>query len=153
MLNFTATRTLSVSGAALTVSSTGAPLLHVRSISGAERLSEIYEYTLRLYTPAEGLPANIASEIDLHAMIGKSLTVTVQLDGSGTVLPGMSADANLGTGEREISGLVFQAHYLGRPRCKATTRSRSGRGSNWRASARTIASFRSRPSCRSSTTC
>lgn len=114
MLNFTATRTLSVSGPALPASADGEPLLQVRSVTGCERISEIYEYQINLTTPADpALASGLTANLDLKAMIGKSLTVTVQLDGSGTWFPGMTGEANTGAGERQISGLVFAARYVG----------------------------------------
>jgi type VI secretion system secreted protein VgrG len=114
MLNFTATRTLSVHGPALPLSPSGTPLLQVRSVTGTERLSEIYEYTINLYTPADpALDSTLTANLDLKAMIGKSLTITIQLDGSGALLPGLTGQVNIGAGEREISGLVFKAKYIG----------------------------------------
>jgi type VI secretion system secreted protein VgrG len=90
------------------------PLLQVRSVSGTEQLSEIYEYTITLYTPADpAMGSALTANLDLKAMIGKSLTVTIQLDGSGTLFSGAADNANLGAGEREISGLVFEAKYIG----------------------------------------
>jgi type VI secretion system secreted protein VgrG len=106
MMNFTATRTLSVRGPAIPVSPAGTPLLEIRSVTGTERLSEIYEYTLKLSTPADpALGSPLTANLDLRSMIGKSLTITVQLDGTG--------ETNIGAGEREISGLVFSAKYMG----------------------------------------
>jgi type VI secretion system secreted protein VgrG len=89
-------------------------LLQVRSVTGTERLSEIYEYTINLYTPADpALDSTLTANLDLKAMIGKSLTITIQLDGSGALLPGLTGQVNIGAGEREISGLVFKAKYIG----------------------------------------
>ncbi|MEA3087235.1 MAG: type secretion system secreted protein VgrG [Paraburkholderia sp.] len=110
-------RTLSVSGAALPASPLGGSALELRSIDGDEALSEIYTYTLNLITPAEPLfPDRVAANLDLKAMIGKELTVSIQLDGMGTPVPGgvgLSGAANLGRGIREISGIVAEAAFAG----------------------------------------
>ncbi|QYD69448.1 type VI secretion system tip protein VgrG [Paraburkholderia edwinii] len=115
MPKFTATRTISARGASLPTSVSGEPLLKLRSVRGTERLSEIYEYSLHLYTPADpSLSDELTSNLDLKAMIGKSLTVTIDLDGAGASSRSPAPQANTGAGKREISGLVFAAKYLGR---------------------------------------
>ncbi|MBT2793216.1 type VI secretion system Vgr family protein [Paraburkholderia strydomiana] len=116
MLNFMTPRTFTVSGAALPSLDDGAPALHLRSIRGDEALSKIYEYELGLVTPRSPLlPDSIAANLDLKAMVGKELTVTVQLDGMGTFVSGMVGTtdaANIGRGEREISGIVTAASLV-----------------------------------------
>lgn len=116
MLNFMTPRTFTVSGAALPSLDDGAPALQLRSIRGAEALSKIYEYELGLVTPRSPLlPDSIAANLDLKAMVGKELTVTVQLDGMGTFVSGMEGTtdaANIGRGEREISGIVTAASLV-----------------------------------------
>ena len=117
MLSFTSNRTISVRGVALPKSSQDEPLLELRAIHGQEALSEVYTYTLDLATPSEPFVGETqAANLDLKSMIGKELTVVVQLDGMGTYAagqPGNTSRANVGAGEREISGLVFEARYLG----------------------------------------
>ncbi|BCQ26030.1 type VI secretion system tip protein VgrG [Caballeronia sp. NK8] len=117
MLNFLSTRTLSVDGDAMPLSPLGEPMLQLSAIKGAEELSKLYEYTLELVTPAEPfVPEALAANIDLKAMIGKALTVTVQCEGFGDFIPGLPGNlgqGNVGACEREISGLVFEAKYLG----------------------------------------
>ncbi|WOD15823.1 type VI secretion system Vgr family protein [Paraburkholderia kirstenboschensis] len=116
MLNFRTPRTFTVSGAALPTLDDGAPALQLRSIRGEEALSKIYEYQLGLVTPLNPLlPDSIAANLDLKAMVGKELTVTVQLDGMGTFVSGMAGTtnaANIGRGEREISGIVTAASLV-----------------------------------------
>ena len=112
-----ANRTITVNGAAMPTSSGGAPLLELRSLRGEEALSTIYNYTLELVTPAEpAVSSDEAANIDLKKMIGKELTVTIALDGMGVFVPGQaggSGRSRIGAGKREITGVVFQARYLG----------------------------------------
>jgi type VI secretion system secreted protein VgrG len=95
----------------------GDSLLQLRSIKGEEGLSKGFEYTLELTTPAEAfLPEQLAANIDLKAMIAKPLTVIVQCEGFGKYIPGLPGGlgmGNIGACEREITGLVFEARYLG----------------------------------------
>jgi type VI secretion system secreted protein VgrG len=115
MLNFVTPRTLTVSGAALPTLPDGEPALQLRAIAGEEALSTIYEYELSLVTPVDPLlPDSTAANFDLKAMIGKELTVTIQLDGMGTFVPGVvgGGAANLGAGIREISGIVTAASLV-----------------------------------------
>jgi type VI secretion system secreted protein VgrG len=116
MLAFSTNRTITMSGPALPDSSLGMPALQLESIAGEEGLSEIFVYTLRCRTPIE-LPDEEADNLDLKSMIGKELTVTIELDGMGTPMAGMqgmAGAANIGAGEREISGIVTEARYVDR---------------------------------------
>ncbi|TDY24084.1 type VI secretion system secreted protein VgrG [Paraburkholderia sp. BL6665CI2N2] len=116
MSNFMTPRTFTVSGAALPKLDDGEPALLIRSIRGEEALSKIYEYELGLVTPLSPLlPDSAAANLDLKAMVGKELTVTVQLDGMGTFhsgVAGAAGAANIGKGEREISGIVTAASLV-----------------------------------------
>ncbi|MFC0400794.1 type VI secretion system Vgr family protein [Paraburkholderia rhizosphaerae] len=114
MQMFTTNRTVTMRGAALPMSDVGGPLLELKTIGGEEALSKIYTYTLACRTPTD-VPAEEAANLDLKSMIGKELTVTIQLDGMGTFmagLEGMAGAANRGAGTREISGVVAEARYL-----------------------------------------
>ncbi|OMG75183.1 type IV secretion protein Rhs [Burkholderia ubonensis] len=114
MPTFSKNRTVTASGPALPVSSSGAPMLELSSMTGSERLSEIYQYELEFLTPSDpALSSKEAANLDLKAMIGKELTVTVQLDGMGAAAPGMSGSANADHGVREISGIVTEAVFAG----------------------------------------
>ncbi|WDD91932.1 type VI secretion system tip protein VgrG [Burkholderia sp. FERM BP-3421] len=110
-------RTVSVNGPALPTTSDGVPVLELSALRGAERLSEIYAYTLTCVTPPDpALPDLRAANLDLKAMIGKALTVTIQLDGMGAFVPGEAGRAtasNVGRGKREISGIVTGARFEG----------------------------------------
>ena len=94
MLNFKTNRTLSVSGPALPELEGIASLLYLSAIRGAERLSTLYAYELWLTTPADPLlPVDVLANLDLKAMLGKELTVTIQLDGMGSFVAGMAGQA------------------------------------------------------------
>ncbi len=117
MLTFSTTRTVTASGTALPVAATGEPALQLSRIDGEEVLSEMYSYVLEFLTPLN-LPmlAGEAANLDLKRMIGKELTVTIQLDGIGSFvagMPGMAGAANIGAGVREISGIVTEAKFAG----------------------------------------
>ncbi|ACC75181.1 type VI secretion system tip protein TssI/VgrG [Paraburkholderia phymatum] len=115
MLQFLTNRTLTIDGPAIPLSSTGDPVLQLQSIAGTEILSRIYRYVLDCVTVSDLLMTDAAS-LDLKSMIGKELTVTVQLDGMGSFVPGMtglSGAANIGKGIREISGIVTEARFVG----------------------------------------
>ncbi|MFM0738149.1 type VI secretion system tip protein TssI/VgrG [Paraburkholderia xenovorans] len=114
MLTFVKNRTITMSGPALPVSSIGEPSLELTGISGEETLSEIYTYTLACRTPRDS-PAADAANLDLKSMVGKELTVTIQLEGMGTFVAGIeggAGTANIGAGTREISGVVTEARYV-----------------------------------------
>jgi type VI secretion system secreted protein VgrG len=118
MLGLDVIRTVTASGPALPESSTDGVVLQLASVSGEEHLSKLYEYTVGFLTPLESaMSADEAANLDLKAMIGKELTVTVQLDGMGSFVPGrigLSGGVNVGEGAREISGIVTQARFAGR---------------------------------------
>ncbi|MDR5741430.1 MULTISPECIES: type VI secretion system tip protein TssI/VgrG [unclassified Caballeronia] len=111
------TRTVTISGAALPTGPDGTPSLLLSALRGGETLSSIYKYTLDCRTPLESaMPERAAANLDLKSMIGKELTITIELEGMGSFLPGlvgMGGATNIGAGTREISGIVTQAHYAG----------------------------------------
>ena len=112
-----AKRTITVKGAALPTAPTGESALLLRSIKGRETLSKVYAYTIDCGTPIDSvLSQQAAANLDLKSMIGKELTVSIQLEGMGSFVPGMVGGAgavNIGAGAREISGIVTEAHYVG----------------------------------------
>ena len=89
------TRTVTVSGAAIPPG-----MLTFSSLSGAETLSDLFHYTLRLKTPDALNMGYFApsANLPLKPMVGKELTVCIELDGGGT---------------RYISGLVTDACVAG----------------------------------------
>ncbi|MDR5781886.1 type VI secretion system tip protein TssI/VgrG [Caballeronia sp. LZ065] len=101
-------RTITLSGAALPVAATGEPALRLRSINGEEALSRLYAYTIECATPLNSvMPDLAAANLDRNAMIGKELTVSIELEGMG-----LGSVVNIGAGVREISGLVTHADYV-----------------------------------------
>ena len=89
------TRTVTVSGAAVPKG-----MLTFASMSGQETLSELFSYTIQLKTPDK---LNIgyfapSSNLPLKPMVGKDLSVEIELDGGG---------------KRYISGLVTAARVMG----------------------------------------
>jgi type VI secretion system secreted protein VgrG len=132
MPNFKTIRTLTLSGSALPRLSTGEPALLLESIEGEEELSKIYAYELFALTPLDSMmPMKNAANLDLLAMIGKELTVTIRLDGMGSLesgLPGRAGCANIGSGEREISGIVTEAAFVGQLDRQCRYRIRTGTG-------------------------
>lgn len=116
MLNFKTNRTFSVGGPALPELEGIASVLHLSAIRGTEQLSTLYAYELWLTTPADLLlPVDLLANLDLKVMLGKELTVTIQLDGLGSFAAGMAGRtgaANVGAGTREISGVVTAASYV-----------------------------------------
>jgi len=87
----------------------GEAALLLTKLEGEESFSTLYTYTLTVKTPANDLiPWQTASNVDIKALIGKEMTVAIELDGNGL-------DELIGTGggTREISGLVQRARFLG----------------------------------------
>ena len=102
-------RTITLSSAAMPVL-LGEPALVLTKLEGTEAFSLLYSYTLTVKTPANVLiPWQSASNVDIKALIGKEMTVSIELDGNG-----LESLLNVGGGTREISGLVQQARFLGR---------------------------------------
>ncbi|KAF1034765.1 MAG: Actin cross-linking toxin VgrG1 [Burkholderia lata] len=105
-------RTLSVSGAALPMYG-GQSILTPMKLTGGEIIGELFEYTLELKTPdSVGFSQSIAANVDLDALIGTEVTVSIQLEGKGRFIPGLAGAAgmaNVGAGMREITGVVSHA--------------------------------------------
>jgi type VI secretion system VgrG family protein len=73
-------------------------------LHGQEKLGELFEYTLELETLSSHVPGSvITTHLDLDALIGTELTVSIELAGKGGG-PG---------GLREITGLICDAHLFG----------------------------------------
>nr|WP_322047528.1 type VI secretion system tip protein TssI/VgrG [Paraburkholderia sp. J67] len=114
MLDFLTTRTVTMDGPAVPLSPDGDALLQLRAVRGTEVLSVIYSYTLDCVTSPDSMFAGDTANLDLKAMIGKELTITVQLDGMGSYVPGLpDGSPNIGKGIREISGIVTEATFKG----------------------------------------
>ncbi|RQS26678.1 type VI secretion system tip protein VgrG [Burkholderia sp. Bp8992] len=115
MALFDASRTLTISGAALPMYG-DRPILTPVKLTGGETLGELFEYTVELKTPDElGFSQSIAANIDLDKLIGTELTVSIQLEGVGHFIRGLAGKAgmaNIGAGTREITGIVTNASIL-----------------------------------------
>ncbi|VWB42710.1 type VI secretion protein ImpA [Burkholderia lata] len=112
MALFDAPRTLSVSGVALPMYG-GQSILTPVKLAGGETIGELFEYVLELKTPdALGFSQSIAANVNLDALIGTEVTVSIQLEGKGRFIPGLAGAAgmaNVGAGAREITGVVSHA--------------------------------------------
>ncbi len=100
----------------ITLSSSAMPLLLgetalvLTKLEGKESFSSLYTYKLTAKTPASDLiPWQSAANVDIKALIGKEMTVSIELDGNG-----LDELMGIGAGSREISGLVQRARFLGR---------------------------------------
>ncbi|MWL89118.1 type VI secretion system tip protein VgrG [Cupriavidus sp. SW-Y-13] len=82
----------------------GQSALTVARVEGREDLCELFEYRVTLKTP-DSLNAVFgpAANLDMSALQGRELTIVIELDGSGT-----GRAARIGSGSREISGLVTE---------------------------------------------
>ncbi|MCC8402580.1 type VI secretion system tip protein VgrG [Paraburkholderia sp. MMS20-SJTN17] len=113
---------ISVHSRAVTVSSAAIPqwpdqsadgltrsALEFMSLSGSERLGKLFRYELQLRTPDDyTVPLAVSANIDLKALIGKEMTVTVELAAPADL------SGNNEARQREITGLVVAAEYFRR---------------------------------------
>ncbi|WON76730.1 type VI secretion system Vgr family protein [Serratia sp. UGAL515B_01] len=104
-------RTITVEGDFLPRLIDGSSALKLRRITGAETLSQPYEYHLELSTSLD-MPDEQAANLDLRAMLCHEMTVKIQLDGVSISISGMGEQKNIGEGIREISGLVTEASLV-----------------------------------------
>jgi type VI secretion system secreted protein VgrG len=103
-------RTLEIRSDAIPVILGRAALEPVR-LAGFEGINKLFEYQLLVATPDSlNIGASEAADFDLDSFIGREITCTIQLDGSGTFLAG--AD-HVGAGIREISALITDAQMWG----------------------------------------
>ncbi|WP_446717737.1 type VI secretion system Vgr family protein, partial [Erwinia sp. OLTSP20] len=88
----------------------GEPALVLFRVEGEEALSTLYSYKLTCKTPDNPkIPWQSAANIDMKALIGKEMTVVIELDGNG-----LDQVHGVGKGKREISGIVEKACFIGR---------------------------------------
>jgi type VI secretion system secreted protein VgrG len=93
----------------------GEPALEFKSLQGQERLSTLYAYHLELQTPdSPHISEQASANVDYKSLVGKELSVAIELDGSGTFISGLAGHAggNRGAGLRHIAGIVTQARYV-----------------------------------------
>jgi hypothetical protein len=78
----------------------GLPALEFYELRGHENLSELFAYTLTLITPDTPLLSeHISANIDYKALVGKELSVNIELDGNTRQ-------------HRHITGLVTRARFM-----------------------------------------
>ena len=107
--------TLAVGGPAIPVFLGQAALEPVR-LSGQEGVNSLFEYELLLKTPdALNLGASDAANFNLDSFIGREVTCSIELDGSGMFVAGAVGAAvdRVGSGIREINALVAAAQFWG----------------------------------------
>ena len=109
-------RALSVTSAAIPVVE-GATALEPLKLEGEEGINGLFEYRLTLQTPDSlNYQAGLGSNFELDDFIGKELTCSLELEGRGSFAPGLpggGGTANQGAGQREISGLITAARFIG----------------------------------------
>ncbi|APA90019.1 type VI secretion system tip protein VgrG (plasmid) [Paraburkholderia sprentiae WSM5005] len=83
------------------------PALAFKSLKGGEYLGQLFEYELLLRTPDDyTVPLAVSANIDLKALLGKEMTVAIDLE------PPVGPRADADAGQRQITGLVAAAQYL-----------------------------------------
>lgn len=99
-------RTVSVSSKAVP-ELMGQPQLEFVRLTGHEALSDLFAYTVEL-RPVSQAAEQFLSEADPDQMIGREMTIKIQLDGMGTGLLG-----GVGSGTREITGIIAEVEHVG----------------------------------------
>ncbi|RZI72237.1 MAG: hypothetical protein EOP80_13895 [Variovorax sp.] len=108
-------RTLEIRSPAIPLIS-GAPDLEPVRLSGSEGVNGLFAYELFLKTPdALNLGASGAMDFELDAFIGREISCRIELDGSGTFVPGAVGAAvdRVGAGVRQINALITDACLWG----------------------------------------
>lgn len=94
----------------------GRPALEPVRLSGREGVNSLFEYELLVKTPDDlNLGASGAADWDLDSFIGREISCSIQLDGSGEFIPGAvgaSVD-RIGAGVRQINALIADAAFWG----------------------------------------
>ncbi|CAB3754369.1 type IV secretion protein Rhs [Burkholderia sp. MSh2] len=116
-------RTLSLAGAALpTYGMDALPVFIPVRLRGTETIGRLDEcrYLVTLRTDgAYAVSPSRTADLDLDRMVGTEVTVSIQLEGKGSFIPGLAGNAglgNVGAGTREITGLVEAARFAGQDR-------------------------------------
>jgi type VI secretion system secreted protein VgrG len=103
---FRPNRTLTVQSAAIP-EIYGQPALVPVRLSGRETIGELGDgYTLELKAPDDMNPAWFGDigDFRLNEMVGREITVSIELDGMGALFTG--------AGKREITGIISRARFL-----------------------------------------
>ena len=108
-------RTLQVTSPAIPIFQ-GQPALEPVRLSGREGLNSLFEYELLLKTPeALSLGGSGAVDWDLNSFVGREISCSIELDGSGQFVPGVTGASvdHLGRGLRQINAVIDKAELLG----------------------------------------
>lgn len=84
----------------------GRPLFEAARFSGVEKLGRLFDYWIDVSTiEANGLyVSEMHRYVDVNQLVGKRVVVTIAIEGNGAL-----AQANIGAGIREITGLITEA--------------------------------------------
>jgi type VI secretion system secreted protein VgrG len=108
-------RTLTITSPAIPLH-LGQPALEPVRLSGHEGVNSLFRYELLLKTPDALNPfASNAVDFDLDSFIGREISCSIELDGSGSFVPGTigSSVHGIGAGTRQINALIAEAFMLG----------------------------------------
>ncbi|WP_116610662.1 type VI secretion system Vgr family protein [Paraburkholderia unamae] len=86
-------------------------------LHGREALGERYRYTVRMRTDVRVPSVPDIITLDLDKVVGTEVTVSIDVPGRGTFVPGMPGDTgrgNIGFHVREISGRIGAARFIRR---------------------------------------
>jgi len=100
-------RTVSLVSRSLPQLPTNEPCLTFVHLQGEETLGAEYAYDISARSQDNPLALAAVRNLNLQALVGTELGVTIELDGTGTGLSG-----GIGAGERYLSGVVTQARRL-----------------------------------------
>ncbi|WP_310630550.1 phage late control D family protein [Paraburkholderia sp.] len=87
------------------------------SLHGTESVGGLFRYTVRAKTDLRIPLFPDMATLDLDSVVGTEVTVSIDVPGRGTFIPGMPGDTgrgNIGFHVREISGRVSEARFIGR---------------------------------------
>jgi len=93
----------------------GVAALEPIKLTGREAINELFCYELTLQTQEALAFTGVGANFDTEAWVGKEISMYIELDGSGTFIPGLPGGSRpgAGAGTREINGLIEAALYLG----------------------------------------
>ncbi|WP_430227848.1 type VI secretion system Vgr family protein [Paraburkholderia tropica] len=86
------------------------------SLKGTESVGGLFHYTVRAKTDLRA-PWTLDTALDLDAIVGTEITVSIDIPGRGTFIPGMpgnTGQGNIGFHVREITGRVSTARFIER---------------------------------------
>ena len=134
-------RTITLTGPKLPITSMGTDLILFRELVGADGINEQFDYTVTCYARdeygrgiiehfitaaqvASGESLAVGSQWDVESLIGSPVTLTIEQDGKIQVgdLPNSGIDIErhaggvlsaVGVGQRYINGIVTEAKYVG----------------------------------------